>query len=57
MILNYQGGYSGINVMGGGGVRCLFLGLKFSTPVFFGSKKSVQIFLGSNFCQANGCDI
>ena len=32
-----QGGYSGINVTeergGGGGVRRIFLGLKFSTPV------------------------
>ena len=29
-------GYSGINVTGGGGgVRPIFLGLKFSTPVFF----------------------
>ena len=62
-----QGGYSGINVTGGGGggkgVRRIFLGLKFSTPVFFwvedltmyffGSAKSARIFLGSNFCQAN----
>ena len=41
----------------------MFLGLKFSTPVFFwvedstvyffGSENSVRIFLGSNFCQAN----
>ena len=48
---------------GGGGVRRIFLGLKFSTPVFFwvedltvyffGSKKSARIFLGSNFSQAN----
>ena len=40
-----------------------FLGLKFSTPVFFwvkdltmyffGSEKSAHIFLGSNFRQAN----
>ena len=46
-----------------GGVRRIFLGLKFSTPVFFwvedltvyffGSEKSVRIFLGSNFRQAN----
>ena len=48
---------------GGGGVRCIFLGLKFSTPVFFGvedltvyffgSEKSARIFWGSNFRQAN----
>ena len=54
-------GYSGINVTGG--VRRIFLGLKFSTPVFFwvedltvyflGSEKSVRIFLDSNFRQAN----
>ena len=61
-----QGGYSGINVMGGGGgggLRRIFLGLKCSTPVFFwvedltvyfvGSEKSAGIFLASNFCQAN----
>ena len=46
-----------------GGVRHIFLGLKFSTPVFFwvedltvyffGSEKSARIFLGSNFRQAN----
>ena len=46
-----------------GGVRRIFLGLKFSTPVFFwiedltmyffGSEKSARIFLGSNFRQAN----
>ena len=46
-----------------GGVQHIFLGLKFSTPVFFwvedltmycfGSEKSARIFLGSNFCQAN----
>ena len=46
-----------------GGVRRIFLGLKFSTPVFFwvedltmnffGSEKSARIFLGSNFYQAN----
>ena len=46
-----------------GGVRRNFLGLKFSTPVFFGvedltvyffgSEKSARIFLGSNFRQAN----
>ena len=60
-----QGGYSGINVTGwgGGGVRHIFLGLKFSTPVFFwvqdltvyflGSEKSARIFLGSNFRQAD----
>ena len=45
------------------GVRRIFLGLKFSTPVFFwvedltvyflGSEKSARIFLGSNFRQAN----
>ena len=45
------------------GVRLIFLGLKFSTPVFFwvedltvcffGSEKSAHIFLGSNFRQAN----
>ena len=56
-----QVGYSGINVTG---VRRIFLGLKFSTPVFFwveditvyffGSEKSARIFLGSNFRQANG---
>ena len=48
---------------GGGGVRRIFGGLKFSTPVFFwvedltvyffGSKKSARIFLGLNFCHAN----
>ena len=42
------------------------MGLKFSTPVFLGvedltvyfvgSKSAARIFLGSNFCQANGCD-
>ena len=58
-----QVGYSGINMTGGGGVRRIFLGLKFSTPVFFGvedltmyffgSEKSARIFLGSNFRQAN----
>ena len=58
-----QVGYSGINVTGGGGVRRIFLGLKFSTPVifwvdnltvyFFGSEKSVRIFWGSNLRQAN----
>ena len=42
-----------------GGVRRIFLGLKFSTPVFFwvedltvyffGSEKSARIFLGSKF--------
>ena len=46
-----------------GGVRRIFLGLKFSTAVFFcvedltmyffGSEKSARIFLGSNFRQAN----
>ena len=46
-----------------GGVRRIFLGLKFSTPLFFwvedltvyflGSEKSARIFLGSNFRQAN----
>ena len=46
-----------------GGVRRIFLGLKFSTPVFFwvedltvyffGCEKSARIFLGSNFRQAN----
>ena len=52
---NSQGGYSGINMTGGGGgVRCIFLGLKFSTSVFFwvehltmyfwGSKKSAHFF-------------
>ena len=56
-----QGGYSGINVTGGSDV--FFLGLKFSTPVFFwvedltvyffGSEKSERIFLGLNFRQAN----
>ena len=50
-----------------GEVRRIFLGLKFLTPVFFwvedltvyffGSKKSARIFLGSNFRQANGCDV
>ena len=45
------------------GIRRTFLGLKFSTPVFFwvedltvyffGSEKSARIFLGSNFRQAN----
>ena len=49
---------------GGGEVRRIFLGLKFSTPVFFwvedltvyffGSEKSARIFLGWNFRQANG---
>ena len=44
------------------GVRCIFLGLKFSAPVsfwvedltvyFFGSEKYAHIFLGLNFCQA-----
>ena len=55
-----QGGYSGINLAGGGGgVRHIFLGLKFSTPVFFwvedffGPEKSARIFLGLNFQQAN----
>ena len=48
---------------GGGGVRRILLGEKFSTPVFFwvenltvyffGSEKSARIFLGSNFRQAN----
>ena len=48
---------------GGGGVQHIFLGLKFSTPVFFwvedltiyffGSEKSARIILGSNFRQAN----
>ena len=54
---NPQVGYSGINVMGGGGggVRRIFLGLKFSTLVFFWvedltvylfeSEKSARIFL------------
>ena len=47
----------------GGGVRRIFWGLKFSTPVFFwvddltvyffGSEKSARIFLGLNFRQAN----
>ena len=56
-----QGVYSGINVTGG--VRRIFLGLKFLTPVFFwvgdltmyffGSEKSARIFLGSNLCKAN----
>ena len=56
-----QGGYSGINVTRGSDV--FFLGLKFSTPVFFwvedltvyffGSEKSERIFLGLNFRQAN----
>ena len=46
-----------------GGVRRIFLGLKFSTAVFFwvedltvyffGSEKSARILLGSNFHQAN----
>ena len=46
-----------------GGVQRIFLGLKFSTPVFFwvedltvyffGSEKSARIFLGSNLRQAN----
>ena len=62
------GGVLGYKCDGGGGggrVRCNFLGLKFSTPVFFwvedltvyffGSEKSARIFLGSNFCQANSC--
>ena len=58
-----QVGYSGINVTGGGGVQRIFLGLKFSTPLFLGvedltvyfggSEKSARIFLGSNFRQAN----
>ena len=57
-ILGYKRGEGG-----GGGVRRIFLGLKFSTPeffwvedltvYFFGSEKSARIFLGSNFCQAN----
>ena len=48
---------------GGGGVRRIFSGLKFSTSIFFWvedltvyffeSKKSARIFLGSNFRQAN----
>ena len=57
-------GYSGINVTGGGGGGpTYFLGLKFSTPVFFwvedltvyffGSEKSARILLGLNFRQAN----
>ena len=46
-----------------GGSDVFFLGLKFSTPVFFwvedltvyffGSEKSARSFLGSNFRQAN----
>ena len=60
-----QVGYSGINVTGGGGGGggCIFLGLKFSTPVFFwvedltvyffGSEKSARIFLSLHFRQAN----
>ena len=42
------GGYSGINVTGGrgGGVRRIFLGLKFSTPVFFCVEDLTVYFLG-----------
>ena len=57
------GGILGYKRDWGGGVRRIFLGLKFSTPVFFGvedltvylfgSKKSAHIFLGLNFCPAN----
>ena len=56
-----QGGYSGINVTGGGltyffGSKifnsCIFLGWRFNR-VFFGSEKSARTFLGLNFCQAN----
>ena len=66
----FPGGVLGYKRDGGGGgwrggVRRIFLGLKFSTPVFFGvedltvyffgSEKSARIFLGSNFRQANTC--
>ena len=57
------GGVLGYKRDRGGGGRRIFLGLKFSTPVFFwvedltvyffGSEKSARIFLGSNFRQAN----
>ena len=59
---DHLGGVLGYN-RDGGGVRRIFLGLKFSTPVFFwvedltvyffGSEKSARIFLDSNFRQAN----
>ena len=56
------------NVTGGGGGgggptyffgskifnSCIFLGVEDLTVYFFGSEKSACIFLGSNFCQANG---
>ena len=52
-----QVSYSGINVTGG--VRRIFLGLKFLTPVlfwvedltvyFFGSEKSARVFFGFEF--------
>ena len=65
-----QGRHPSVGVPGGllgykrvGGFRRIFLGLKFSTPVFFwvedlnvyffGSEKSARIFWGSNFRQAN----
>ena len=54
-----QVGYSGINVTGGGGgggFRRIFLGLKFSTPVFFWVEDLTVYSFGlekSNFHQAN----
>ena len=44
-----QGGYSGINVTGGGGggIRRIFLGQKFSTPVFFWVEDLTVYFFGS----------
>ena len=42
-----QGPHSYILRMGGGGVRVIFLGLKFwPKEIFFGSMKDVSIFLG-----------
>ena len=48
-------GYSGINVTGGGGGGSdVFFGFKILTSyIFGGSEKSVHIFLGLNFRQAN----
>ena len=47
-------GYSGVNVMGGGGGGSnVFFWVEDLTVYFFGSEKSVRIFLGSNFRQAN----